>query len=102
MSVTGPGPIQGGLPVRLNPPATPPAKTNAAPPITPTDEVEISSAGRLLDQLQQSGLVRAERLARIKAAIEAGEYETPQKLDAALQRMLTAVQAELDAGNGEG
>lgn len=67
--------------------------------MTPTDEVEISSAGRLLDQLQQSGLVRAERLNQIKAAIESGEYETPEKLEAALQRMLAEVQSELAAEN---
>ncbi len=31
---------------------------------------------------------RAERLARIKREIEAGTYETPEKLDAAIERML--------------
>lgn len=42
----------------------------------------------MLDDLSQSSAVRAERLAQIKADIEAGTYETPEKLEAALSKML--------------
>ena len=37
---------------------------------------------------------RALRLARIKAEIEAGEYETPDKLDAALSRLFDEIGLE--------
>ncbi|MFQ5732951.1 MAG: flagellar biosynthesis anti-sigma factor FlgM [Planctomycetaceae bacterium] len=94
MSISGPGPVQGGLPIRPNPPVTPAAKPAATSALAPTDEVQISSAGRLLDELQQDGNVRAERLAQIRAAIEAGEYETPEKLEAALSRLFTEIRAE--------
>ena len=40
--------------------------------------------------------VRALRLARIKAAIEAGEYETQDKLDAALSRLFEEIGVEDD------
>ena len=100
MSVSGPGPVQGGIPVRPLPPATPPVKHSGDPPLVPKDELEISSIGKMLDELQQSGLVRADRLATIKSAIDAGEYETPQKLEAALTRLLAEVRAEA-GGNSE-
>lgn len=94
MAISGPGPVQGGMPIRPTPPASQPTQSEAAKPSTPVDKVEISSAGRMLDQAQQSGGLRAERLAQIKAAIDAGDYETPEKLDAALRKMLTQLEAE--------
>jgi negative regulator of flagellin synthesis FlgM len=101
MSVTGPGPVQSGFSVRQAQTAPPSARTAATAPSAPRDELEISSVGRMLEELQQSGMVRAERLAKIKAAIDAGEYETPQKLEAALTRLLTEIRSEM-AGNAPG
>jgi anti-sigma28 factor (negative regulator of flagellin synthesis) len=40
--------------------------------------------------------VRALRLAQIKAAIEAGDYETQDKLDAALSRLFEEIGLEAD------
>ena len=96
MSITGPGPVQGGFPIRPNQVPPTASKTDAPSALAPTDEVQISSAGKLLDELQQSGNVRAERLAQIKAAIDAGEYETPEKLEAALTRLLAEIRAETE------
>jgi negative regulator of flagellin synthesis FlgM len=98
MSVTGPGAVQGGIPIRHAPAAQPSARPADAPSMIPRDELEISTVGRMLQELQQTGMVRAERLAKIKAAIEAGEYETPQKLEAALTKLLAEVRAEMAAG----
>jgi negative regulator of flagellin synthesis FlgM len=97
MSVTGPGPVQSGFPIRHAQAAPPAARPADAPAMTPTDELEISSVGRLLEELQQSGMVRAERLATIQAAIDAGEYETPQKLEAALSKLLAEIRSEAAA-----
>lgn len=96
MAISGPGPVQGGLPVRPTQQPPPTKPTEPAKPSGPVDQVEISSAGRMLDQIQQSGGLRAERLAQIKAAIDAGEYETEEKLDAALRRMLTQLESDAD------
>ncbi|MGQ0635359.1 MAG: flagellar biosynthesis anti-sigma factor FlgM [Planctomycetaceae bacterium] len=65
--------------------------TPAAGPTMPRDEVEISALGRMLDDASRVPGVREERLAQIKSAIEAGTYETPEKLQIALERMLTQI-----------
>lgn len=97
MSVTGPGPVQSSLPIRDAPAPPPSVRPADAPSRVPRDELEISAVGRMLEELQQTGLVRAERLAKIKAAIDAGEYETPQKLEAALTKLLAEVRPEMAA-----
>jgi anti-sigma28 factor (negative regulator of flagellin synthesis) len=51
----------------------------------------------MLDELNQSSEVRSERLAQIKSAIDAGTYDTPEKLEAALSKMLGQVESELDS-----
>ncbi|MFN0051808.1 MAG: flagellar biosynthesis anti-sigma factor FlgM [Planctomycetales bacterium] len=58
---------------------------------TPRDEVQISSVGRMLDDASRVAGVREQRLADIKSAIEAGTYETPEKLMVALDRMLNQI-----------
>ncbi len=63
-------------------------KSQPVGPATPKDEVEISAAGKMLDDASRTPGVREQRLAEIKAAIEAGTYETPEKLELALQRMV--------------
>ncbi|MFG0333520.1 MAG: flagellar biosynthesis anti-sigma factor FlgM [Maioricimonas sp. JB049] len=85
----GPGPVQ---PSHLNSAdSTPPADFGGLE--IPEDEVDISSAARLLDQLNDPQ-VRAARLAEIKAAIDAGTYETEDKLEAALDKLLTDIRQE--------
>ena len=66
------------------------APTQTAPTglASPRDEVEISSVGKLLDDASRTPGIREQRLAQIKSAIEAGTYETPEKLELALNRML--------------
>ena len=91
MEVNGLGPIQGPLPVNQSRPASDVAKPAAAKPIATDDQLEISPAGKKLEHLHESSQVRAERLAQIRAAIEAGEYETPAKLEAALDKLLDEI-----------
>ena len=102
MEVNGPGSVQGAFPIK---PVDPASQVRPAAEVSPTsqtdaiatrDEVDISPAGKILDQLNQSPDVRAERLAQIKAAIEAGDYETDEKLEAALEKLLD----EIDRDDG--
>lgn len=51
------------------------------------DRVELSGMSHLLGALKAND-VRAVKVASIKAQIEAGTYETPEKLDAAVDRLL--------------
>ena len=85
--------------------ATPYRPVNSAPasrdhavsrPQIPRDELVLSNAGKLLDQLSQNGDIRQERIAQIKAAIADGTYDTDEKLEAALMRMFSVVESELD------
>lgn len=88
-SVQRPSPVQRSLPTGTAKPASSAGATGI--PTTPKDAVEISSAGQLLDKLSKSPEVRAERLAQIKAAIDSGNYDTDEKLEAALMNLFQSM-----------
>ena len=52
-----------------------------------TDKLELSGVSHLLKSLRSND-VRVDKVAEVKAQIEAGTYEDDQKLDAALDRLL--------------
>jgi anti-sigma28 factor (negative regulator of flagellin synthesis) len=94
MDVNGTSSVSGSLPI--NKQMSPTHTNNKEAPTSksissPQDELEISSAGRMLDEMTNNSEMRAERLAQIKAAIDDGTYETDEKLDAALNRLLNQV-----------
>ena len=52
-----------------------------------TDQVQLSEVARLLQKLRDLPEVREDLVARVKAEIEQGTYETEDKLDAALNEL---------------
>lgn len=68
------------------------ARSNAARPqfsVGATgDQLDISAAAEAAIQATESGDVRTDLVARIKNEIASGTYETADKLDAALERLL--------------
>jgi negative regulator of flagellin synthesis FlgM len=54
----------------------------------PRDHVEISPLGQLLDGIAQLPEVRYEKVEEVRRQIAAGAYETPEKLEVALDRLL--------------
>lgn len=93
MDVTSTGAIGGTTPVR-------PTQLSSAQGIdaaptrgleAPQDEVQISSAARALSQLDAGSQIHEARLAEIRAAIADGSYETPDKLDAAVDKLIEAL-----------
>lgn len=54
----------------------------------PVDQVELSEIPDLVSELDGPSEVRAERLAQIRAAIDDGTYETADKLQSAVDRLL--------------
>jgi len=54
----------------------------------PRDHVEISPLGQMLDGIARLPEIRHEKVAEIRRQIDAGTYETPEKLDMALDRLL--------------
>ena len=80
------GPIQ---PLQPTKPAAKPAETAAAAPADRRDKVELSPAGMaMLSKLKASGDVRLDKVQDIKAQIEAGTYETDDKIDGAINKLL--------------
>jgi negative regulator of flagellin synthesis FlgM len=63
-----------------------PGPTHAA-----SDRLEISEAGRIAGQLAEIPDIRSERVESIRAAILNGTYETDEKLDIALERLLDEI-----------
>jgi anti-sigma28 factor (negative regulator of flagellin synthesis) len=51
------------------------------------DEVEVSTLGSLLARMTEVPGVRLSRIARIRAAIVAGTYETPAKISTVVDRL---------------
>ncbi len=96
MDVRGVGSVSGAVPIRPTSGTPTTRELQVTGPQSPRDELEISSAGKMLDQLSQNPDVRAERIARIKEAIANGAYDTDEKLEAALSRMFDSLSADLD------
>lgn len=96
MDVRGINSVPGNVPIRptTNPPVT--RDAGVAKPQFPRDELQISAAGKMLEQASQNSDVRQERLAQIKAAIENGTYDTDEKLEAALGRMFDSLGIDAD------
>ena len=81
----------------IHPPAAPKpvesvqgiAQNNPAiEPVGVSDTVEISAVARLAAKVQQVPEVRAELVQRVKAEIAAGTYETPERLDIAVDKLM--------------
>lgn len=70
--------------------STNPVVTNA-PPVQAggvSDVVEISTAAALAAKVHEIPDVRADLVARVKQEIKAGTYETPEKIEIAVERLL--------------
>jgi negative regulator of flagellin synthesis FlgM len=61
---------------------------NALEPHAAHDVVEISSAARLAAKIHEVPEVRSELVQKVKAEIEAGTYETPERLEIAVNRLM--------------
>ncbi|GIW95250.1 MAG: hypothetical protein KatS3mg110_3291 [Pirellulaceae bacterium] len=87
MHVYGPMHIHSAQPI--NPPHRSPAGSSAQPvALSGVDELDISAEAQQLSQSRDAAGIRADRVAAIRAQIEAGTYETPEKLEIAVSRLL--------------
>ena len=55
---------------------------------TPTDQVDFSPEASLISQVHDLPEIRADKVAQIRSQLAAGTYETEEKLNAALDRLL--------------
>ena len=66
-----------------------PAEPIAGAPIQ--DELQISDAGRLVEKVHELPEIRQDRVDQIRAQIADGTYETEEKLQIALGRLLDEI-----------
>ena len=55
---------------------------------TNSDRVELSDHARLLDQIRRMPDVRTDRVEQVREAIARGEYETEERLNEAVERLV--------------
>jgi negative regulator of flagellin synthesis FlgM len=75
-------------------PKSPHAPRTASPSsarVAPQDQVEISAAAEAAIEASEEGGIRADLVARVRQEIASGTYETPDKLDMALDRLLDQI-----------
>lgn len=90
MEIYGPGQIHGPqsikAPHRLQPP-----QVDTSLDTTPLDQVDISAEADLVSRVHELPDIRADRVEDIRAEIDAGVYETDEKLDVAVNRLLDEI-----------
>jgi len=92
MNIHGPSHVHG--PHSINAPHVPfrgqAAKADAQTTAV-DDHLTISAAAEAAIQAAEAGGIRQDVVGRIRSEIAAGTYETPEKLDAALDRLLDEI-----------
>lgn len=59
------------------------------------DRVEVSDMARLMQRLRDTPEIREDLVARIRAEIDAGTYETAEKLSSAIDAMIADADSDL-------
>jgi negative regulator of flagellin synthesis FlgM len=70
--------------------------SHGAPAVS--DRVEISELASFLSRLAELPEARARRIVEVRNAILEGSYETPEKLDTAVSRLLEEIGPQLNPG----
>ena len=91
MQVYGPAHLHGAQPINAPHAARISQPSSASPSGPIQDEVQISEAGRLMGQVQDMPDIRWNRVNQIRAQIAEGTYETDEKLNIALGRLLDEI-----------
>jgi anti-sigma28 factor (negative regulator of flagellin synthesis) len=73
-------------PHQVSAPATP-----ASSSLSEVDQLDISPSGDMASRALDASALRAERLAHIRSEIQAGRYDTDDKLNLALDRLLEEI-----------
>ena len=55
------------------------------------DRIEISELGQFMSRLAELPDIRVEKVARVRASILRGDYETPEKLDKAIEKLVATL-----------
>jgi negative regulator of flagellin synthesis FlgM len=91
MQIYGPAHLHGAQ--SINAPHTARVTKTATPDTSNSiqDELQISDAGKMVDEVRQMPEMRMDRVKQLRQQIASGTYETPEKLDIALGRLLDEI-----------
>jgi negative regulator of flagellin synthesis FlgM len=89
MEIHGAGGPQGSQPIYPRLASFSVESAANAPAAAPKDQVEISQLGLVLDGIHSLPEIRHEKVEAIRQQIAEGTYETPEKLDRALDNLLS-------------
>jgi len=88
MQIQGPAHLHGAHPISGPQRAGGPAPTKATDSVQGADQLDISPEADMISRVHELPDVRADRVAEIRQQIEAGTYETAEKMDVAVGRLL--------------
>jgi negative regulator of flagellin synthesis FlgM len=91
MHVYGPAQVHGAQPLSAPHAVRPARSTSQVESSKIQDEVNISDAANLVEQVKQAPAIRQDRVQSIRAQIASGTYETAGKLDTAVSRLLDEI-----------
>ena len=92
MHIYGPTQLHGAQPIAAPHGNRAPQRTTRSDSATPiNDEVQISDAARLSEQISEIPEIRQDRVNDIRARIAAGTYETDEKIEGAVERLLDEI-----------
>ncbi|NLX55941.1 MAG: flagellar biosynthesis anti-sigma factor FlgM [Planctomycetaceae bacterium] len=91
MQIHGPTHVHGPQPINAPHRAAASQSTAQCGYTMGADQLDISREADMVSRIRDIPDVRADRVAEIRAAIEAGTYETPEKLDIAVGRLLDEI-----------
>jgi negative regulator of flagellin synthesis FlgM len=91
MQIRGTSNIQSATQVNFSNKVQTVQNQSVATQLDTTDQVDISSEAQMLANMNDISDIRAERVAEIREQIAAGQYETADKLDSAMDRLLDEI-----------
>ena len=91
MQINGPTQVHGAQPIN-KPHAIRSAQPVAQPePAAINDQLDLSEQGQMVSRVHELPDVRQARVDEIRAAIAGGKYETDEKLNTAVERLLDEI-----------
>ncbi len=87
MQISGASQVHGAQSISA-PHQTRPAAAPSPTGMSVSDQLDLSPAAQFVDQAHDLPAIRQDRVNQIRSQIANGTYDTPDKLDAALSRML--------------
>lgn len=62
---------------------------------TGRDTVELSAAAKMAAKIQDGSVVRTDLVERVRNEIDAGTYETPERIDATVDRLMEEILSDI-------